>query len=94
MSGWKSQDEYEAIHGTQEAQAERQVRGRAEIEYWPDGAPVLWRLTRAPMPCEWIVRDNSIRSTQWEAERDREQALRETGIAWDVEMVPHVVTTT
>ena len=85
---WKSQDEYEATHGTQDQQAARQVRARAEVEYWPDGSPALWRLVRLRFcAVEPIVRDNSIRSTRWEAERDADAAQRETGICWSVERV-------
>lgn len=95
MSGWRSQAEYEAIHGTQDQQAAQQVRGRAEIEHWPDGSPVLWRLERERFgDPERIIRDNSLRSTRWEAERDKEHAWRETGIVWEVVRVPREAVTT
>lgn len=54
---------------------------------------MLYRLERLTNKGR-VIRDNSIRSTWWEAERDREKALRETGIAWVVERVPREVVTT
>ena len=72
---------YEAAHGTQEAQAKAQVtRGTVEA----DGP---WRLARWTVRDEKPVRvilDNSVRSTRAEAERLRDQIEDANDIRWSV----------
>lgn len=73
--------DYEAAHGTQEAQAKAQVtRGTVEV----DGP---WRLERWTVRDEKPVRvvlDNSVRSTRAEAERLRDQIEDANDIRWTV----------
>ena len=72
---------YEAAHGTQEAQAKAQAtRGTVEA----DGP---WRLERWTVRDEKPVRvvlDNSVRSTRAEAERLRDQIEDANDIRWTV----------
>lgn len=77
----KSAHDYEAAHGTQEAQAKAQAtRGTVEA----DGP---WRLERWTVRDDLPVRavlDNSVRSTRGEAERLRDQVEDANDIRWSV----------
>lgn len=86
MSGWTTQAEYEARHGTQEEQSRAQVAFRAST-----GG--LWRLERvesfwsdeADSRCfKMLVLPNSVRSTMVEARRLADDEYARTGIRWGI----------
>lgn len=86
MGGWKSTEEYEAQHGSQEAQARAQVAvasicdgpWRLEREV-SDGVVVEGRFRRRT-----VVLDNSVRSTSREIEALKEREFERTNIVWNV----------
>lgn len=77
MSGWTSQEEYEALHGTQEEQAKKQVVATADA----DGPYRLCLQT----PQGKTILPNSVRSTRAEIDRLREDEYARTGRLWAVE---------
>lgn len=84
---WSTQEEYEALHGTQEEQAKKQVVATADA----DGP---YRLTRSRVAAlrqsrhtlvETVILPNSVRSTRKEIERLRDDELNRTGLLWRIE---------
>ena len=79
--GWTSQEDYEAQHGTQAAQAAKQSRAVLVT----DGP---WRLTRLMIDGDGmrsVPLDNSVRSTSREIETLQAREYERTGIQWDIE---------
>lgn len=79
--GWTSQEDYEAQHGTQAAQAAKQSRAVLAM----DGP---WRLTRLLIDGQGmrsVPLDNSVRSTSREIETLQAREYERTGIQWDIE---------
>lgn len=83
---WNSVEEYEELHGTQEAQAKAQVVLATVV----DGP---WRLERevskfdtakASFVRRTLVLDNSVRSTLSEVERLRDREYERTDIVWTI----------
>lgn len=71
--------DYEARHGSQEAQAKAQATaGTATV----DGP---WRLIRFDGRMVCVILPNSVRSTMREAARLQEEEMARTGIEWDIE---------
>lgn len=78
---WTSQEDYEAQHGTQAAQAAKQSRAVLVM----DGP---WRLTRLMIDGDGmrsVPLDNSVRSTSREIETLQAREYERTGIQWDIE---------
>ena len=77
-AAWATQEEYEALYGTQEEQAAKQSSvGTAEC----DGP---WRLYRWGLTGK-IVLPNSVRSTSMERDRLRDEEYARTEILWSYE---------
>lgn len=83
-SRWQTQAEYERIHGTQHAQAARQVTHGRDM-----GCDGPWKLQRCTgldrfgKPV-YAILPNSIRSTSREAERLIEDERARTGLEWEM----------
>ena len=80
MTKWSTQEEYEALYGTQDAQAAKQCRAKLVM----DGP---WRLVRDIVTTTGtytIPLDNSVRSTSREIEDFRDREYERTGIVWSV----------
>lgn len=78
---WTSQEDYEAQHGTQAAQAAKQSRAVLVM----DGP---WRLTRLMIDGDGmrsVPLDNSVRSTTQEIKTLQAREYERTGIQWDIE---------
>ncbi len=80
---WRTQAEYEAAHGTQEAQAKAQV---VASDLSCDGP---WKLQREIGRDSWghpryAILPNSIRSTSREAERLIAEERARTGMEWEM----------
>lgn len=79
--GWTSQEDYEAQHGTQAAQAAKETSNKIVM----DGP---WRLTRLMIDgngMRSVPLDNSVRSTTREIETLQTREYERTGIQWDIE---------
>jgi hypothetical protein len=82
MAGWKSQAEYEALHGTQEEQARRQATGRLVV----DGPWKLERLVEHnPFGQEHrLCLPGFVCSTSVEARQRAEAEFARTGLVWEM----------
>jgi chemotaxis protein histidine kinase CheA len=84
---WSTQEEYEALYGTQEEQAKKQVVATADA----DGPYRLIRVRIAALRQtrqtvrEIVILPNSVRSTRKEIERLRDEEYSRTGVYWDIQ---------